>query len=143
LIGVVSLPTVNASLNGLATLLLVAGYLLIRRRHRAAHRASMLGAFGCSVLFLLTYAIYHAKAGSVPFEGQGAVRPVYFTILISHIALAAAVPVLALITLVRALRSNLDGHRKIARWTLPIWLYTSFTGVLIYVMLYLVTWPPP
>lgn len=96
----------------------------------------MLAAFGCSTLFLISYLIYHFQVGSVGFKGQGWIRPVYFTILISHTILAAAVPVLALITLVRGLRARFDAHRRIARWTLPIWLYVSVTGVTIYLMLY-------
>ncbi|MDX1502272.1 MAG: DUF420 domain-containing protein [Thermoanaerobaculia bacterium] len=134
--GVEQLPTVNAVLNGTAALLLVAGYLLIRRRRIAAHRAVMIAAFSCSVLFLVSYLAYHAQVGSVRFQGQGWVRTVYFTVLISHTVLAAAVPVLAVITLARALRGRFERHRAIARWTLPIWLYVSVTGVVIYLMLY-------
>ncbi len=96
----------------------------------------MLTAFACSMLFLTSYLIYHYQVGSVGFKGQGWIRPVYFTILITHTILAAAVPPLALITLVRALRERFDAHRRIARWTLPIWLYVSVTGVVVYLMLY-------
>ena len=96
----------------------------------------MLAAFACSMLFLISYLIYHYQVGSVGFKGQGWLRPVYFTILISHTILAAAVPPLALITLARALRERFDAHRRIARWTLPIWLYVSVTGVVVYLMLY-------
>ena len=96
----------------------------------------MLAAFSCSMLFLISYLIYHYQVGSVGFKGQGWLRPVYFTILISHTILAAAVPPLALITLARALRERFDAHRRIARWTLPIWLYVSVTGVVVYLMLY-------
>ncbi len=130
------LPTVNASLNAASGVLLVAGYLLIRRRRIAAHRAVMLAAFACSALFLVSYLVYHFQVGSVRFQGTGAMRTVYFTILISHTVLAAAVPFLAVITLVRALKERFDRHRRIARWTLPIWLYVSVTGVAVYWMLY-------
>ena len=130
------LPTVNALLNGTSALLLVVGYLLIRRRRIRAHRAAMIAAFACSTLFLVSYLVYHYQVGSVRFQGEGWVRTFYFTVLISHTVLAAAVPVLAVITLVRALRERFDRHRAIARWTLPIWLYVSVTGVVIYLMLY-------
>jgi len=131
-----ALPAVNASLNALAAVLLVTGWVLIRRRKIAAHRAVMLTAFGCSILFLTSYLYYHSHVGSVHFQGTGPVRTAYFTILISHTILAAAVPVLALITLVLALRGKFPKHRAIARWTLPIWLYVSVTGVVVYWMLY-------
>ncbi len=133
---VADLPTVNATLNATSAVLLVTGYLLIRRRRIAAHRAVMIAAFSCSVLFLISYLTYHFQAGSVPFQGTGGVRTLYFTILLSHTVLAAAVPFLAVITLVRALRERFDRHRTIARWTLPIWLYVSVTGVVVYWMLY-------
>lgn len=130
------LPALNATLNAIAGILLLVGYLLIRRGKIQAHRAVMLSAFTCSVLFLVSYLVYHFQVGSVPFTGTGAVRKVYFTILITHTVLAAVVPFLAVITLVRALRRRFDQHRKIARWTLPIWLYVSVTGVVVYWMLY-------
>ena len=130
------LPTVNATLNGAAAILLVIGWILIRRRRIAAHRAVMIAAFSCSVLFLISYLTYHFQVGSVRFQGTGAVRTVYFTILLTHTVLAAAVPFLAVITLARALRERFDRHRAIARWTLPIWLYVSVTGVAVYWMLY-------
>ncbi len=130
------LPTVNASLNAASALLLVVGYLLVRRRRLAAHRAVMLAAFACSTLFLVSYLVYHFQVGSVRFQGTGAVRTLYFAVLLSHTVLAAAVPFLAVITLVRALRERFDRHRAIARWTLPIWLYVSATGVAVYWMLY-------
>jgi uncharacterized membrane protein YozB (DUF420 family) len=133
---ITDLPAVNAGLNALAATFLVLGFVQIRRRRIAAHRFAMLTAFGCSVAFLISYLVYHAHVGSVPFRGQGAVRTVYFTILISHSVLAAAVPFLAAVTLYRAFRERFDRHRKIARWTLPIWLYVSVTGVVIYWMLY-------
>lgn len=130
------LPALNATLNALATLLLVTGWLLIRRRRIAAHRRVMWSALACSAAFLVSYLVYHAEVGSVRFQGTGAVRTLYFTILLSHTLLAAAVPVLALVTLSRALARRFDRHRAIARWTLPIWLYVSVTGVAVYWMLY-------
>jgi uncharacterized membrane protein YozB (DUF420 family) len=130
------LPAVNAGLNSISTVLLGAGYYFIRQGQREKHRVVMLAAFGSSCLFLTSYLVYHYHAGSVPFQGQGWIRPVYFTILITHIILAAAIVPLALITLFRALREKYDRHRRIARWTFPIWMYVSVTGVVIYVMLY-------
>ena len=130
------LPAVNASLNGLATVLLVSGLVLIRFNRKEAHKRVMLSAFGVSVVFLICYLVYHAYAGSKPFPGSGMMRPFYFSILISHILLAAAVPVLALITIYRGLKGQWDKHRRIARVTFPIWLYVSVTGVMIYWMLY-------
>ena len=130
------LPAVNAGLNALSACLLIGGYACIRRGRRAAHRRCMLAAFACSMLFLISYLVYHFQVGSVGFKGQGWIRPVYFTILITHTILATAVVPLALITLVRALREKFDAHRRIARWTLPIWLYVSVTGVVVYLMLY-------
>ena len=135
-IPITSLPLVNAILNGIAAILLVIGYVCIRRGRRDAHRLAMLAAFGTSVLFLTSYVIYHAHAGSRPFTGQGPVRIVYFAILISHVVLAAMIPPLAGLTLWRAFRERFDRHVRIARWTLPLWLYVSVTGVVVYVMLY-------
>ena len=134
------LPTVNATLNGVAFVLLLIGFALIRSRRVEAHRVVMLAAFACSVLFLVSYLVYHAQVGSVRFPGTGLARTVYLGILLTHTVLAAAVPVLALITLFRALRRRFDRHRAIARWTLPIWLYVSATGVVIYWMLYRMSW---
>ncbi len=133
---ITDLPALNASLNGLAALFLIAGLVFIRRRNTGAHRFSMLSAFACSVAFLISYLYYHSQVGSVRFQGTGAVRTVYFTVLLSHTVLAALVPFLAAVTLYRALRERFDRHRAIARWTLPIWLYVSVTGVVIYWMLY-------
>lgn len=130
------LPTLNAALNALAAVLLTLGWIFIRRREVGGHRACMLAAFATSAAFLASYLVYHANVGSVPFQGRGAVRAVYFTILISHVLLAAAILPLALVTLSRALAARFDRHRAIARWTLPIWLYVSVTGVVIYLMLY-------
>lgn len=134
------LPAVNATLNALSGLLLLAGYLLIRARRIEAHRRCMLAAFATSALFLACYLVYHYEVGSVPFTRQGIVRPIYFSILITHVVLAAAVPPLALVTLSRGLQARYAKHRAIARWTLPIWLYVSVTGVLVYVLLYQPTW---
>jgi len=131
-----SLPVVNASLNALATILLLCGYVAIRRRKIQVHRALMLSAFVTSVLFLISYVIYHAQVGSRPFPGHGPIRTVYFTILISHIVLAAVIPPLAAVTLWQALRSRFERHVRIARWTLPLWLYVSVTGIVVYWMLY-------
>lgn len=130
------LPTVNASLNGLATVLLAVGLVFIKAGKVQAHKRTMLGAFGVSVAFLVSYLIYHGFAGSKPFTGTGVVRVVYFLILVTHIVLAAAVPVLAIITIRRGLKEDWPAHRRIARWTWPIWMYVSITGVVIYLMLY-------
>jgi uncharacterized membrane protein YozB (DUF420 family) len=131
-----ALPTLNATLNGLSALLLAGGFLCIRRRKVAAHRACMLSACITSALFLASYLVYHFQVGSVRFAGQGWVRPAYFTILFSHTVLAAAVVPLVLLTLGRALRGRFDRHARLARFTLPVWLYVSVTGVIIYMMLY-------
>jgi uncharacterized membrane protein YozB (DUF420 family) len=134
------LPAVNATLNAVAAVLLLVGYALIRSGRRDLHRSVMLAAFAVSAVFLASYLVYHAQVGSVRFERQGLVRPVYFTILITHIVLAAAVLPLALLTLSRGLQEKYARHRAIARWTLPIWLYVSVTGVLVYVLLYQPGW---
>lgn len=134
------LPAVNATLNALSGILLVAGFLLIRSGRRDQHRAVMLAAFATSAVFLVFYVIYHAQVGSVRFTRQGLVRPIYFTILITHVMLAAAVLPLALITLTHGLKGRFPRHRAIARWTFPVWLYVSVTGVLVYVLLYQPTW---
>jgi len=134
------LPAVSASLNALSGVLLAIGYILIRARRIEQHRKVMLTAFATSALFLVSYVIYHAQVGSVAFTRQGFVRPLYFTILITHVILAASVLPLAIVTLSRALSLRYDKHRRIARWTLPIWLYVSVTGVLVYVLLYQPTW---
>jgi uncharacterized membrane protein YozB (DUF420 family) len=130
------LPSVNATLNATAAVLLVWGYLLIRRKQIQTHRKVMLTAFGVSSLFLVCYLVYHSQVGSVPYQKTGALRAIYFSILITHTVLAAAVPPLAILTLNRGLRARFDKHRRIARWTLPIWLYVSVTGVVVYMMLY-------
>ncbi len=131
------LPSINATLNALSAVLLVYGYLLIRRKQIARHRRVMQTAFVTSCIFLVCYLVYHAQVGSVPFHHEGTLlRTVYLSILSTHTVLAATVPVLAIITLRRGLAARYDKHRKIARWTLPIWLYVSVTGVVVYVMLY-------
>ncbi|HEV8385882.1 MAG TPA: DUF420 domain-containing protein [Candidatus Acidoferrales bacterium] len=129
-------PALNAALNAIAAVLLFAGHSFIRRGKMPAHRACMIAAFATSTAFLISYVIYHVRVGSVPFQGHGWIRPVYFFILITHVVLAAAIVPLALVTLSRALREQFDRHRRIARWTYPIWLYVSVTGVVIYVLLY-------
>jgi uncharacterized membrane protein YozB (DUF420 family) len=134
------LPAVNAILNGTAAILLVRGYFLIRARKRNQHKKTMIAAFSVSVVFLVSYLVYHANSGIVYYQKTGFIRYVYFAILYTHTPLAAAVPVLAIITLRRALKAEKTGdfsrHRRIARWTLPIWLYVSATGVVVYLMLY-------
>ena len=134
------LPALNASLNAIAAVLLVIGYILIRKRKIAQHRLVMLSAFATSALFLTSYLIYHANVGSRPFPGQGPIRTIYFTILFTHVVLAAAILPMALITLNHALRQRFTRHVPIARWTLPIWLYVSVTGVIVYLMLYQIRW---
>lgn len=133
---VTQLPAVNATLNGIAATLLAAGYVCIRRGRIDLHRRCMLAAFATSALFLVSYLVYHAQVGSRPFTGEGPVRVVYFTILVSHIVLAAAILPLAIVTLRRGLRRDDARHAALARWTLPIWLYVSVTGVAVYWMLY-------
>jgi uncharacterized membrane protein YozB (DUF420 family) len=136
LIPIADLPAVNATLNATATVFLVCGYVSIRRGRRELHKKCMLGALTASALFLVSYVIYHANAGSRPFEGQGGIRLLYFAILVTHVVLAAAILPLALVTTARGLRSQFGRHVRIARWTFPIWLYVSVTGVVIYLMLY-------
>jgi len=130
------LPALNASLNATSAVLLMTGYVFIRKGHVRRHRAAMIAACIVSTLFLTSYVIYHANIGSRPFTGTGPIRAVYFTVLITHVVLAAAVPPLALITLWRGLRARFDKHVAIARWTFPIWMYVSVTGVIVYLMLY-------
>jgi uncharacterized membrane protein YozB (DUF420 family) len=130
------LPAVNACLNGLSTVFLTVGYVFIRRREMRRHRACMIAALVTSALFLTSYLVYHARVGSVPFPGQGSIRYVYFAILITHVVLAAIILPLALMTVSRAFARRFDRHRRIARVTLPLWLYVSVTGVVIYVMVY-------
>lgn len=129
-------PAINATLNGSSAVLLVSARTMIKRGRMAVHRALMLAAVGTSTLFLISYLYYHAHVGNVHFQGQGWSRPVYFTILISHTILATVIVPLVIITLSRGLRQRFDRHRAIARWTYPLWLYVSVTGVVIYLMLY-------
>ena len=130
------LPALNATLNGLSAIFILTGYVLIRRGHRELHKRCMLTALVTSSLFLVSYVVYHANAGSRPFPGTGVARAIYFAILITHVILAAAILPLALTTTARGLRAQYTRHVAIARWTLPIWLYVSVTGVVIYWMLY-------
>jgi putative membrane protein len=129
-------PALNATLNGSSAVLLIIGRWFIGRGRIAVHRAFMIAALVSSTLFLISYLYYHAHVGSVHFRGQGWSRPVYFTILISHTILAAFVVPMVVVTLSRALRERFDRHRAIARWTFPVWMYVSVTGVVVYMMLY-------
>ena len=135
-VSLTDLPALNAALNGISALLLASGYLCIRRQRVTAHKVCMGSAFVTSTLFLISYLTYHFHVGSVPFGGRGWIRAAYFTILISHTLLAATIVPLALVTLSRALRGRFSKHVRIARWTLPLWLYVSVTGVVVYWMLY-------
>jgi uncharacterized membrane protein YozB (DUF420 family) len=136
LIPVHSLPALNAILNATAAILLVWGYTLIRRRQIAAHRRVMLAAFCVSIVFLISYLVYHYNVGSVRFQKTGWIRTLYLSILATHTVLAASVPILASVTLYRGWKGDFARHRRIARWTFPIWLYVSVTGVVVYWMLY-------
>lgn len=130
------LPTINAVLNATAAVLLIWGFTLIRRKRIQTHRKVMITAFATSCLFLVCYLIYHYQVGSVRFRRSGAIRTLYLSILGTHTVLAALVPILAIVTLRRGLAARYDRHRRLARWTLPIWLYVSITGVVVYLMLY-------
>lgn len=130
------LPHLNAALNAASFLLLLAGFYQISRGNVRAHRACMLSALVVSGLFLVSYVVYHAQYGSVRFAGRGAVRPIYFFILVTHVLLAAGIVPLVFVTARRALRGDFERHRRIARWTYPLWLYVSVTGVVVYLMLY-------
>ena len=141
LIPLATLPRLNAILNGASGILLITGYVFIRRRKILQHKICMLSAVACSTCFLVSYLYFHAHAGVVRFSGQGTVRPLYFTILTSHTILAAAIVPLVIITLTFALRSRFIRHKAIARWTLPIWLYVSITGVIIYWLLFVLYQP--
>jgi uncharacterized membrane protein YozB (DUF420 family) len=133
---VTDLPALNATLNATCAALLVIGWVLIKRGRIRQHRAVMIAAVSTSALFLVSYLVYHAQVGSVRFTGTGWIRTVYFTVLLTHIVLAAAIVPMVLVTLWRGLSGRYDPHRRIARWTMPIWLYVSITGVIVYVMLY-------
>jgi uncharacterized membrane protein YozB (DUF420 family) len=130
------LPALNATLNATCFVLLTTGYFLIRRGRVAQHRAVMIAAFCTSVVFLISYLTYHAQIGSKHFEGQGPIRTVYYTILLTHTVLAIVIVPMVLMTLSRGLKRRDDRHRAIARWTLPLWMYVSVTGVVVYLMLY-------
>ncbi|HEY7914145.1 MAG TPA: DUF420 domain-containing protein [Blastocatellia bacterium] len=130
------LPTLNAILNATSGLFIIAGYLFIRRRNIEAHRNCMIAAVSASILFLISYLIYHFNVGATSFRGEGLARPVYFFILITHTVLATIIVPFVIVTLRRALKGQYDRHRKIARWTFPMWLYVSVTGVIVYLMLY-------
>jgi uncharacterized membrane protein YozB (DUF420 family) len=130
------LPTVNATLNAIAGAFLLTGYILIKQGRINAHRNAMLGAFGASTLFLISYLTYHANAGSRPFTGQGPIRAIYFAILISHVILAVVILPMAISTLSKGLRGRYAEHKRIAKWTFPTWMYVSVTGVIVYLMLY-------
>ena len=130
------LPALNASLNALASLFLLAGFVFVRQKRVEAHRLCMLAALATSVLFLASYVVYHANIGSRPFTGTGPIRVVYFAILISHVILAIAIVPLVLITVSRALARRFDQHRRIARITWPLWMYVSISGVVVYLLLY-------
>ena len=136
MISIGDLPTLNAVLNGTSAVLLAFGYLFIRRKKVNLHKACMVSAFVISTLFLVSYLIYPYHAGSKPFPGEGWTRPLYFSILISHVILATVTLPLSIVTLARGLRGCFEKHRSIARWALPIWLYVSVTGVAVYLMLY-------
>ena len=136
MLALADLPALNAVLNATSAILLSAGYGFIRRRQITAHKRCMLTACATSALFLMSYLTYHYHIGSMPFRGQGWVRPLYFAILISHSVLAATVVPLVIVTLFRAWKADFRKHARLARWTLPIWLYVSVTGVIVYVMLY-------
>ena len=137
MISLSDLPTINASLNLTSTVLLVIGYLFVRKQRIRAHAACMIGAFVVSTLFLVSYIVYHYQAGHTTYEGQGVIRMLYLTVLLTHVLLAGTVPPLALRTFYLAWRRRWTSHKRWARWTLPIWLYVSVTGVVVYVMLYL------
>jgi len=138
-VSVLDLPTLNAALNATTAILLATGYMCIRRRRVEAHRFCMLAAVSTSTVFLLSYVVYHAQVGSVPFRGTGWLRPLYFIILLSHTVLAVVILPLVILTVLRALRSRFEAHVRIARCTLPLWLYVSVTGVAVYIMVYHLT----
>ena len=130
------LPALNAGLNGASAVLLISGFIFIRRRQQASHAKCMVGAVICSVLFLISYITYHAHAGTTYFRNPPWFRPIYLSLLTSHMILAVAIVPMVIITLTRALRERFDRHKRIARWTWPIWMYVSITGVIVYLLLY-------
>ncbi len=140
MLSIADLPALNATLNAISAIFLIVGYVFIRRREITKHRACMIAALVSSTLFLTSYVIYHLHVGSRPFHGHGTIRLVYFTILLTHVLLAIVIVPMALITLSRALARRFPRHKAIARWTLPLWLYVSVTGVIVYLMLYQIQW---
>lgn len=130
------LPHLNAVLNSISAALILSGFILVRRKRLAAHKACMLGAAAVSAAFLTSYLIYHGTVGHVAFQGSGSVKTLYLAILVTHVVLAALLPVMVPLTLWFGLRGRIERHRRLAKWTLPIWLYVSVTGVVVYVMLY-------
>ena len=130
------LPAVNAGLNGASAVLLISGFIFIRRKQQKSHAKCMIGAVICSILFLISYITYHAQAGTTYFRNPPWFRPIYLTLLTTHMILAVAIVPMVIITLSRALRERFDRHKKIARWTWPIWMYVSITGVIVYLLLY-------
>lgn len=140
MLAISDLPALNATLNSISAVLLATGYVFIRRRQWRAHMRTMIAALVSSTVFLVSYLVYHAHVGSKHFPGTGAARPIYFAILITHTVLAATVPFFAGFLVWNAWRRRFDRHRRIARWGLPIWLYVSVTGVVVYWMLYRATW---
>ncbi len=141
------LPHLNVSLNGLATLLLIVGYVLIKKKKESAHRAVMLATFGVSVVFLISYLIYHFNVPSRPFPKDTSIAPTwvryaYYALLASHVVLAAVVPILAIRSIYLAIKGRIDAHRRVAKVTWPIWLYVSVTGILVYLLLYQIFVPP-
>ena len=136
-----SQAALNATLNGTSAILLACGYAAIKNRKMKVHKAFMIAAFGVSTVFLISYVIYHIRVGHVVFQGQGWIRPLYFALLISHTILAIVIVPMILVTLRRAWLEKFDKHRKIARWTLPLWFYVSVTGVIVYILLYQVYAP--
>ena len=136
MMSVSDLPALNATLNAVSAMFLLLGYFFIRTKQVNRHKAAMLAAFSTSILFLVSYLVYHYHVGSKPFPGQGWIRSVYFVILISHVVLAAAIGPLAIATLTLAWKERFQTHRRLARWTLPLWLYVSLTGIVVYLMIY-------
>ena len=133
---VYDLPTLNACLNALSATLLIRGYLLIHRGEREAHRKTMVAALFCSGLFICSYLVYHFSVGSVPYPHHDWTRPIYFAVLIPHVILAALVAPFIILIVLRALKGDFVGHRRLARWVWPVWIYVSISGVVVYLMLY-------
>ena len=141
MIDIADLPVVNATLNAISFVILVTGYAMIKRKRVTAHKRCMIAAFGVSILFLTSYLTYRFAGQEKRFGGTGWIRPIYFFILITHVTLAASVPILATWTLVLGLRERFEKHRRLARITFPIWVYVSITGVIVYFMLFVIYKP--